>query len=801
MQPSSRWQRLNWQILRPMIMVWLFLSSLGIAWIFSTVKEDLQAQLLERARTVAQTTQYAAESASNLAGVQRFVAALAADPSINHIIIVAGNPPEIIAANELALLGKQLAQLNHSTFKEDLNLILKKRAPYYEFNQNYHEFEYGEPLLLNNLQLKNQPLNYGAMIIHFRTERIEFALSKMLLFLFSIFVLLMLLLGATVLWLIRQSILSPVTNILSTVAKRQQGELALVHITGSNELSLLGMAINQMLLMNDEQAARLQLASRALKMGVWSWTPASSLRVWDAALYELYGATRQGTPEEIRQLRMRPDDIARENALCSQTSAPSFSYIFGIDLNGKTRYLMSAGQISGQQWLGLCLDVTELKEAQLHAEEANRAKSAFLANMSHEIRTPMNAVLGFAQLLQQANLKPNEQEYLNHIQTAGDALLTLINDILDFSKIESGKLEIESVSFNLPWVLHSAIDMVSVRAKEKNIPVRIVTNAGSQTQFWGDPGRLRQILINLLHNAIKFTQQGEINITLHTGPADQGGCNIRLQISDTGMGMSEAELARLFQPFSQADISTTRRFGGTGLGLSISKRLLEAMGGHFTVQSQQGQGSCFTMELWLKTAPETAQLQYAALTGKRVLLIYEAQNPDAVLLDRLSELPCKITPLALSHWPPQEPYDLWLFHPAPDCNLLALQTLKQAHMQTPSVLLSSASMGSEREASGFDACLNIPFTTGQLALCLSATLGKTGRHILARPPVREARTPQILLVDDNAVNLKVAELILQQLGCHVETAPNGLQAVERVLEEDFDLVLMDCQMPVMDGYT
>lgn len=278
--------------------------------------------------------------------------------------------------------------------------------------------------------------------------------------------------------------------------------------------------------------------------------------------------------------------------------------------------------------------------------------------------------------------------------------------------------------------------MVSVRAREKNIPVRIVTNAGSQTQFWGDPGRLRQILINLLHNAIKFTQQGEINITLHTGPADQGGCNICLQISDTGMGMSEAEVARLFQPFSQADISTTRRFGGTGLGLSISKRLLEAMGGHFTVQSQQGQGSCFTIELRLKIAPETAQLQYAALTGKRVLLIYEAQNPDAVLLDQLSELQCKISALALSHWPPQEQYDLWLFHPAPDCNLLALQTLKQAHMQTPSVLLSSAGMGSEREAreSGFDACLSIPFTTGQLALCISATLGKTGRHILARPP-------------------------------------------------------------------
>lgn len=631
----------------------------------------------------------------------------------------------------------------------------------------------------------------------------------------------------------------------STIRRTQDGKELEVLLTTSPILDDAGSLIGVAKTISDQTeerrtAIRLRLALDASRVGIWVWHPDTDLLVWDDQMMDLYEA-----PQALRESalyyafwrsRLHPDDLAHAETSLQNLVAGIGSYdlTFRIVLGPeRTRYVQASAIVERNyvgdvvQVIGTNLDITREREAVVAAHAASQAKSDFLSNVSHEIRTPMNAIIGMTHLARLTTLTPDQTRYLNRIESSSTHLLGLLNDLLDFSKIEAGKLSLEVIDFELEQVLENVANVVVARAEAKGLELVFYVDQQVPSNLWGDPLRFGQILINYVNNAIKFTEHGEVTIRILVDQLDPSGVTLRVVVKDTGIGISQDNQARLFDTFQQADASTTRRFGGTGLGLAICKQLAELMGGKVGVSSELGVGS----EFWLtaRFAPlsktKRALLLDSHLRDRRVLVIDDNESARDSLRETLQVLGFRAQAVSsgrqglaclLEAERDLDPFDLVFI----DWQMPELDGFETAHQvktlnltSIPKLFLVTAYgrdvMQHYDLSAAFEGLIHKPVQASnlfnQIAQVLTSqpmterlNLSAQSSQALSRQ-LSTIRGAKILLVEDNEINQEVAQGLLAEGGLQVFVANDGQQALAMIHLHQWDLVLMDMYMPVMDG--
>jgi len=579
--------------------------------------------------------------------------------------------------------------------------------------------------------------------------------------------------------------------------------------------------LNPSFIFAKDRQGRFTLANRALA-NVYGMSPKELVGKSELDLHANREEAERFHQDDLRVMDSKTEKFMPEQEFTNDQGHPIWLQVAKIPL------LSPDGQAN--EVLGVATDVSpqkkaaiEMQEAKEAAEGATRAKSAFLANMSHEIRTPMNAVIGMTELLLDTHLTAEQREYAETIRTGGDALLAVINDILDFSKIESGKLDLEKQPFLLEHCIEEALDLLTGKASDKRLDLAYIVHEPAPHRLVGDVARLRQILVNLVGNGVKFTSHGEVVVSVHSNSISEDRFELHFAVRDTGIGIPANKIGLLFRSFSQVDSSTARHYGGTGLGLAISKRLSEMMGGRMWVESEQGQGSTFHFTIQAERAPadsnQPPHKEHLHLAGRSVLIVDDNETNRQILTLQTRSwgmqphaVPSGYEALALLER--GQVFDLALLDmhmPGMDGLTLARQ-IRRSRASLPLMMLSSGSSRRELTHSDkqdlFAAYLSKPVKPSQLYDAVATILdtlvaaerpGTSDHRKPLSPDPKDRSSLRILLAEDNIVNQRVALRLLEKLGYRADVAVDGNQVIDSLKRQSYDVVLMDVQMPEMDG--
>jgi PAS domain S-box-containing protein len=730
---------LSRKITLPLVLMGTCLAALGVAGIYTVVNAQLESRLRLRAQTIVQSIAYAAENLERPGELQRIVSATGAEREVTLLLVAGGHSHSIVASSEPAWR-KHVLDLNNGTVRplrhEDITHAAWRAIGLDPLNPPAHWLVVSLPLQLHNREVDSIDLHPAVALVALDTTATWADVWRLTALTAGGFILAILALSALHYLNLRRLVLRP----LAELTQRHLGASgpsprpANSAVDPADEIGRLDSALTRTFTANAMLTERNALAARAFGFGIWDWDVKRNQMFWDDRMYELYGVRREDQPAayEVWRNALLPTDQARSEAALQEAlngGAP-FNTEFSIRRpDGRQRSIQAAGIVlrdaSGapQRMVGINFDITERKAAEAalvesntqlrlaidranqlatSAELASIAKADFLANMSHEIRTPMNGVIGMLSLLLDSPLSEDQRKFASIANTSGETLLSLINDILDFSKIEAGRLTIESIDLDLQQLLASLMPLFELRANEKHLALIHEIHPTVPTLLQGDPVRLRQVLTNLITNALKFTEHGKVKLAITAPRITPTEVILRFTVTDTGVGIPDDKLGLLFNKFSQVDASTTRKYGGTGLGLAICKQLAELMGGEVGVNSQVGQGS----EFW-----------FTARLGR--------QPPRA------------------------------------------------RRAAGGSLISSSAPCG---------------------------PLSSSSAPVLTPPPKSPTAATRILLTDDNTTNQLVAASLLKKYGYACDAVDTGAQAIRALAAHGYELVLMDVQMPEMDGH-